>query len=86
MKLFIGRGVVLQQLARFKLRSILVGKAIHEIHVLSDTDLVQVTERSATEGSKARTKDQPNVTDNGIRDNFVLQALGGLIDKTVVIE
>lgn len=86
MKFFAGSGVVSQQLTRFELWSVIIGEGTHEIHVLSNTDLIQVTKGPATEWSKACAKDQSNVTNDRIRDNFILQALGGLIDKTVLIE
>ena len=81
MKLLAGSSMILQQLTRFKLRSILFGQSVHHIDILRDTDLVQVSEGAATERSKASAKDQSDVTDNGVGNDAIFQTFGGFVDK-----
>jgi hypothetical protein len=83
MKLLVGSGIVLEELTRLKLRSVLVDKSIHSVNVLSNAHLVQVSKGSAAEWCKAGTKDQANITNDGIGNDFVFQALGGFVDKSV---
>jgi hypothetical protein len=84
-KLLSSSGVILQQLTGLELRSVLVGEAIHHIDIISNADLIEITERATTERSKPGSKDETNVSDDRILDNTVLQALGGLIDESVQV-
>jgi hypothetical protein len=86
MKLFAGCRIVLQQLTRFKLRTVLVGKAIHRVDISRDANLIQVTERAATEGCKACSKDKPNVSDDRILNDTILQTFGSLVYKSKSVD
>jgi hypothetical protein len=83
MKLLARCRIVLQQLTRFKLRTVLVGKAIHRVDVSRDANLVQVAERATTEGCKACSKDKPNVSDDGIINDTIFQTFRGLVHKSI---
>jgi hypothetical protein len=84
MKLLARCSIVLQQMTRFKLRTVLVGKAIHRVDVSGDASLVQVTERAASEvGCKACSEDKHNVSDDRIINDTILQAFGGLVHKSI---
>ena len=84
MKLFTRTSMILQQLTRFKLRTIFLGQSVHRIDILRDADLVQVSKGAATERSKARTKDQSNITDYGVGNDTIFQTFGGFVDKSGV--
>ena len=84
MKLLVGRGVVFQQLTWLELASVLLSEAVHEINVLSDADLVEVTEGPTAERRKTDTKDQTNITNDRISDDFIFQALGSFVNETSV--
>ena len=71
MKLFTTRSTVLEELTWLKLWSILAGKVMHHTNVLIGSHLVNVTEGTIAEGSKARTKDESNVANDGILNIFV---------------
>jgi hypothetical protein len=74
--------MILQELTGLKLRAILVCQSIHHAHVRIHPNLIQVTEWSATERSKASTKDESNVTHNRAFNDSVLQTLGSFIHKS----
>jgi hypothetical protein len=82
MKLLTRCRVVLQQLTRLKLRTVLVGKAVHCGDVIRRAYLVQVAERAATKGGKAGSKDEANVSDDGIVNDAVLQAFNSLVHES----
>ena len=72
MKLVTTRSTVLEELTWLKLWSIiLAGKVMHHTNVLIGSHLVNVTEGTIAEGSKARAKDESNVANNGILNIFV---------------
>jgi len=82
MKLLVGRRIVLQQLTRLKLFTVRIAQSLHLVDILGDTVLIEVTEGTSPKGSKAGTKDEANVTDDGILNDTVFEALGGLIDES----
>ncbi len=74
-------GMVFQQLTRFELWSVLLGESIHQGHVVAHTILVKITERSATEGCKARAEHKANVAHNWIGNDLIFKTLGSFVDK-----
>ena len=81
MELLVGTRVLFQHVAGFKLYTILVGETHHHVHITCHTDLVEIPEWPAAEWGEACSKDQANVADDWVLNDFVLEALDGFVDE-----
>mmetsp|Transcript_8886 Transcript_8886/g.13082 ORF Transcript_8886/g.13082 Transcript_8886/m.13082 type:complete len:204 (-) Transcript_8886:1971-2582(-) len=82
MKLFTRSSMILQQLTRLKLRSVLSRKTFHHTHILIRPVGIEISERTARKGSKPSSKHQTNITNDWICNNAILQTFHGLVDET----
>lgn len=83
MELLIGLGIVLQQLAGFKLRSIRLCEIVHHINEVGGAELIHISERAAAERRKRTTTNKTDVSCDRAFDNSILQAFDSFIDEPI---
>lgn len=84
MELFVRSRIILHQVTWLELLTILLRESHHHVSIVSYTNLVKVSERTATEGSETCAEHKANVTHDWVGNDFVLQAFDSFIDKSVL--